>query len=156
MVESIKTAADEGEAGLEGGDLEAPPHASGYGQAKTEEGFHRGGDASLVDFDGPSDLYNPQNWPFHKKVYTTMLWALTTCWITFASAIYSAGILQISEEFQVTTEVANAGTALLIFGFAIGPMVWAPLCEVYGRKWAALAVGISCHFLRSRSSPAPC
>jgi hypothetical protein len=94
----------------------------------------------VVDFEGDSDTHNPQNWPMGKKVYTTALWALTTCWITFASAIYSAGTAEISEEFHVSYEVANAGTSLLIFGFALGPMLWAPLCEVYGRKWPALAV----------------
>ncbi|KAJ6143843.1 hypothetical protein N7471_003296 [Penicillium samsonianum] len=94
---------------------------------------------SMVGFDGDMDGLNPQNWPMGKKVYTTALWALTTCWITFASAIYSAGTAQISQEFHVSYDVANAGTSLLIFGFAIGPMLWAPLCEVYGRKWPALA-----------------
>lgn len=94
----------------------------------------------IVDFDGDADRLNPQNWPMSKKVYTTALWALTTCWITFASAIYSAGTREISQEFDVSYEVATAGTSLLIFGFALGPMLWAPLCEVYGRKWPALAV----------------
>ncbi|TGO07679.1 hypothetical protein BTUL_0255g00110 [Botrytis tulipae] len=93
----------------------------------------------IVDFEGDSDTLNPQNWPMGKKVYTTALWALTTCWITFASAIYSAGTAEITQEFHVSYEVANAGTSLLIFGFALGPMLWAPLCEVYGRKWPALA-----------------
>ncbi|KAF5250685.1 hypothetical protein FANTH_4128 [Fusarium anthophilum] len=104
---------------------------------KEEEKQAPSGD--VVDFEGDSDTLNPQNWPMGKKVYTTALWALTTCWITFASAIYSAGTAEISQEFHVSYEVANAGTSLLIFGFALGPMLWAPLCEVYGRKWPALA-----------------
>lgn len=98
---------------------------------------------SVIGFDGDTDRLNPQNWPISKKIYTTALWALTTCWITFASAIYSAGTEEISREFNVTYDVANAGTSLLIFGFALGPMLWAPICEVYGRKWPALAV--CCH-----------
>ncbi len=93
-----------------------------------------------ITFDGDDDELNPQNWPLNKKVYNTALWALTTCWITFASAIYSAGTAQISEEFSVSYNVANSGTSMLIFGFALGPMLWAPLCEVYGRKWPALLV----------------
>ncbi len=95
---------------------------------------------NIVTFDGPNDPLNPKNWPLSKKIYTTALWALTTCWITFASAIYSAGTTQISTEFSVSYNVANAGTSLLIFGFALGPMLWAPLCEVYGRKWPVLIV----------------
>ncbi|KAJ8112671.1 hypothetical protein ONZ43_g5342 [Nemania bipapillata] len=92
----------------------------------------------LVGFDGEGDPLDPKNWPTSKKVYTTALWALTTCWITFASAIYAAGTREISEEFDVSLTTATSGTSLLIFGFAIGPLLWAPLCEVYGRKWTAL------------------
>ncbi|KAI0427175.1 MFS multidrug transporter-like protein [Xylaria sp. FL1042] len=95
--------------------------------------------SDIVGFDGEADPLNPKNWPTSKKVYTTALWALTTCWITFASAIYSAGTLEISEEFNVSPTTATAGTSLLVFGFALGPLLWAPLCEVYGRKWTALA-----------------
>lgn len=31
-------------------------------------------DAEIVDFDGPDDPYRPMNWPFRKKVVTTMLY----------------------------------------------------------------------------------
>jgi hypothetical protein len=109
---------------------------------------------TVVGFDSDADGLNPQNWPMGKKVYTTALWALTTCWITFASAIYSAGTAQISQEFHVSYDVANAGTSLLIFGFALGPMLWAPLCEVYGRKWPALAVSSQPSHSPSRECPA--
>ncbi|KAI1290541.1 MFS multidrug transporter-like protein [Xylaria venustula] len=94
--------------------------------------------SDIVDFDGESDPLNPKNWPFSKKARNTALWALTTCWITFASAIYSAGTEEISEEFNVSPITATSGTSLLVFGFAIGPLLWAPLSEVYGRKWTVL------------------
>ncbi|BDD56320.1 hypothetical protein MAP00_001791 [Monascus purpureus] len=93
---------------------------------------------ALVDFDGPDDPYRPMNWPLRKKIVTTVLYGLTTCWITFASAVYSAGIRQIAGEFRVNTETAAAGVSLIVLGFAFGPLVWAPLSEVYGRKWAVL------------------
>ncbi|KAI1826621.1 MFS transporter [Xylaria intraflava] len=95
--------------------------------------------SNIVGFDGDSDPLNPKNWPTSKKVYTTALWALTTCWITLASAIFSAGTEQVSAEFHVSSTTATAGTSLLVFGFALGPLLWAPLCEVYGRKWTAIA-----------------
>lgn len=118
--------------------MNEPAEESNMGVVKEEAQL-----GNIVDFEGDSDTLNPQNWPMGKKVYTTALWALTTCWITFASAIYSAGTAEISQEFHVSYEVANAGTSLLIFGFALGPMLWAPLCEVYGRKWPALAVRLT-------------
>ncbi|KAI7666716.1 MFS general substrate transporter, partial [Hortaea werneckii] len=67
----------------------------------------------LVDFDGPDDPYRPLNWPFGKKAITTVLYGFTTMGATFAST-------------------------LLLFGFGLGPLVWAPLSEVYGRKPAVL------------------
>lgn len=94
----------------------------------------------LVDFDGPDDPYRPMNWPLRKKIVTTVLYGLTTGWVTFASAVYSAGIRQIAGEFRVNTEAAAAGVSLIVFGFAFGPLVWAPLSEVYGRKWVVLFV----------------
>lgn len=94
----------------------------------------------LVDFDGNEDLLHPMNWPFQKKVLVTILYGLTTSWITFASAVYSAGLVQISEDFNVSTEVAASGISLIVFGFGLGPLAWAPLSEVYGRKWVIVIV----------------
>ncbi|KAJ6145114.1 Efflux pump bik6 [Penicillium chermesinum] len=92
----------------------------------------------LVEFDGPDDPYMPLNWPFRKKILTTICYGLTTCWITFASAVYSAGISAIGEDFNVGSEVTATGISLVLFGFAAGPLLWAPLGEVYGRKWTVL------------------
>ena len=36
------------------------------------------------------------------------------------------------------TEVALLGLSLLLVGFGLGPLIWAPLSEVYGRKPAVL------------------
>lgn len=92
----------------------------------------------LVDFDGPDDPYRPMNWPTKKKIVTTMLYGLTTMTATWASSAYSAGTELIAREFGVGTEVATLGTTLFLFGFGIGPLLWAPLSEVYGRRLAVL------------------
>ncbi|KKK25308.1 MFS multidrug transporter [Aspergillus ochraceoroseus] len=93
----------------------------------------------IVDFEGPDDPYRPMNWSFRKKAITTVLYGLTTMGATWASAIYSTGTTHISSEFRVSDEVSTLGTTLLLFGFGLGPLVWAPLSEVYGRKPAVLA-----------------
>ena len=92
----------------------------------------------IVDFDGPDDPYRPINWLFKKKVITTLLYGLTTMTATFASAVFSTTIRQISQEFHVGEEVSNLGTSLFLFGLGLGPLVWAPLSELYGRKPAVL------------------
>ena len=61
-------------------------------------------------------------------------------WFVVANSCcsYSPGIGGITRRFGVGEEVATIGTALLLFGMGVGPLVWAPLSEVYGRKTAVL------------------
>lgn len=92
----------------------------------------------LVDFDGPDDPYRPLNWSMKKKVITTALYGFTTMTATWASSAYSPGTQQVAEEFRVGTQVATLGTTLFLFGFGLGPLLWAPLSEVFGRKNAVL------------------
>ncbi|CAN9170199.1 unnamed protein product [Alternaria sp. RS040] len=92
-----------------------------------------------VDFDGPNDIYNPQNWSFAKKSLNTFLYGLTTLGSTWASAAYSPANEIVAHDFQVSNEVAVLGTSVLLLGFGFGPLVWAPLSEVYGRKWPTVA-----------------
>lgn len=94
--------------------------------------------ADLVDFDGLDDPYRPLNWTTHKKITTTLLYGLVTMSATWASSAYSAGTSQIAEQFQVGTEVATLGTTVFLLGFGLGPLLWAPLSEVYGRRIAVL------------------
>ncbi len=96
------------------------------------------GPSQLVDFDGPDDVYRPMNWPTHKKVVTTMIYGMVTMTATWASAAYSAGTVQVAQEFGVGTQTATLGTTLFLFGFGLGPLLWAPLSEVYGRRLAVL------------------
>ena len=92
----------------------------------------------LVNFDGVDDPYRPMNWSMHKKIVTLLIYGLVTCGSAFASAVFNAAIPQISRDFHIGTDVAVLGTALLLFGFGVGPLLWAPLSEVYGRKIAVL------------------
>ena len=78
----------------------------------------------LVDFDGPDDPYRPLNWPFRKKVITTLLYGFTTMGSTWASSVYSPAVVQISEQFHVGTEVSLLGLSVLLMGFGLGPLVW--------------------------------
>ncbi|KAF1357654.1 MSF membrane transporter [Lizonia empirigonia] len=92
----------------------------------------------LVDFEGDDDPYRPMNWPTKKKVLTTFMYGMTTMTATWASSAYSAGTRQVAAEFHVGDQVAVLGTTLFLFGFGTGPLLWAPLSEVFGRKLAVL------------------
>lgn len=93
----------------------------------------------IVDFEGTDDPYRPINWPTSKKIVTTLFYGLTTMSATWASSAYSAGTEAIAREFHVGNQVSVLGTTLFLFGFGLGPLLWAPLSEVYGRRLAVLA-----------------
>ncbi|KAF4122993.1 Major Facilitator Superfamily [Geosmithia morbida] len=92
----------------------------------------------VVDFDGPDDPYHPLNWATWKKVVTTGLYGLITMSATWASSAYAAGTEQVADEFGVGRQVATLGTSLFLLGFGVGPLLWAPLSEVYGRRPAVM------------------
>lgn len=95
-------------------------------------------EADIVDFDGPDDPYKPMNWPTRKKITTTYLYGLVTMSATWASAAYSPATSRVAAEFKVSSRVATLGTTLFMLGFGLGPLLWAPLSEVYGRRVAVL------------------
>lgn len=92
----------------------------------------------IVNFEDEKDPYNPLNWPFKKKVITTILYGLTTLGASFASAVYAPAVSHVSKEFKVDEEIARLGTSFLMFGFGMGPLLWAPLSELRGRKQVVL------------------
>ncbi|EAW14540.1 MFS transporter [Aspergillus clavatus NRRL 1] len=91
-------------------------------------------DPNLVEWDGPDDPDNPQNMPIWKKWVLTMTLSSMTMWITFASSVFSTATVVTAKEFHVSTEVMTLGTSLVVFGFALGPIAWAPMSELYGRR----------------------
>ncbi|KAF5672304.1 putative mfs-multidrug-resistance transporter [Fusarium heterosporum] len=82
----------------------------------------------------PDDPQNAMLFPRWKKWAFTTLQALATLAMTFASSAYSGGIKQVMHSFNISQEVATLGISLYVLGFAFGPLVWAPLSELYGRR----------------------
>ncbi|CAM1507977.1 Fc.00g048250.m01.CDS01 [Cosmosporella sp. VM-42] len=87
----------------------------------------------LVEFlpDDPQDAVKFSIW---KKWVITALQAVATLAVTFSSSAYSGGIREIIQSFDVSQEVATLGVSLFVLGFAVGPLLWAPLSELYGRQ----------------------
>ncbi|KAI4216394.1 MAG: hypothetical protein LQ351_001404 [Letrouitia transgressa] len=88
----------------------------------------------VVEFDGPDDPLHPQNWPVRKKVLIAVMLGYTTMISAFGSSIFSAATLVVSAAFGVSTEVGTLGLSLYVLGFATGPILWAPLSELQGRR----------------------
>lgn len=82
----------------------------------------------------PRDPRNPLGFGMFKKWTITLLIAFATLAVSFASSAYSGGVAEIMAEFKCSEEVATLGISFFVVGFAIGPLLWAPLSEMYGRQ----------------------
>ena len=87
----------------------------------------------LVTFT-PNDPENPKNWSKAFKWYITMVIAMTCFVVAFASSVVTADLVDMAEEFNVSEEVALLSITLFVVGFGVGPMFFAPLSEIYGRR----------------------
>ncbi|KAM5349208.1 hypothetical protein ACJ41O_009031 [Fusarium nematophilum] len=83
----------------------------------------------------PNDIENPHNWSTPRR------WSVTTCVVllvvnaTFASSSPSGCFESIAEEFSVSTVAVGLTITLFLLGYCAGPLVFAPLSELYGRRW---------------------
>ena len=91
-------------------------------------------DPNLVVWDGPDDPENPLNYPLWRKWVITMALAGTALWVTFASSIFASATVKAAMHFHVSLEVMTLGTSLMVLGYMIGPLIWGPFSELYGRK----------------------
>lgn len=82
----------------------------------------------------PNDPRNPMLFGAFKKWGITMLVAFATLAVALVSSAYTGGIREIMAELHMGQEVATLGVSLFVLGFAIGPLLWAPLSELFGRQ----------------------
>jgi DHA1 family multidrug resistance protein-like MFS transporter len=72
-------------------------------------------DPNLVEWDGPDDPENPQNFSRGRKWLITMILSTLTVWITFSSSVFSEATMVTAEEYHVSTEVMTLATSLPVF-----------------------------------------
>ncbi|PHH79742.1 hypothetical protein CDD82_2199 [Ophiocordyceps australis] len=82
----------------------------------------------------PYDARNPMTFPKPLKWLITLIAAAATLAVSFASSAYSGGITDIRRHFHVSNEAVILGVSTFVLGFAIGPLIWAPLSEMFGRQ----------------------
>lgn len=82
----------------------------------------------------PDDPENPKNWSKGYKWYCTMVVAITCFVVAFASSVITADLKGVEATFDVSEEVALLTITVFVVGFGVGPLMFAPLSEVYGRQ----------------------
>ncbi|KAF7436660.1 hypothetical protein PC9H_003493 [Pleurotus ostreatus] len=99
-------------------------------------------DPFLVQFD-EGEAANPFNWSRLKRWYLTLASGLLVLNATFASSAPSGIVPQLMEEFHLGETVGILTISLFVAGYCVGPLLWGPLSEQYGRRpifvWPFLA-----------------
>jgi DHA1 family multidrug resistance protein-like MFS transporter len=88
----------------------------------------------IVTWDSEKDPDNPQNWSRAFRWYTIMILACMTFVVSFGSSVWSTATTVTATEFGVSQEVMILGVSLYVVGFALGPLIFGPLSELYGRR----------------------
>ncbi|KAK2006352.1 major facilitator superfamily transporter [Colletotrichum eremochloae] len=91
-------------------------------------------DPNLVAWDGPNDPGNPKQWSMRRK------WAAVFCVSCFtllspvSSSMVAPALETIGSEFNITSSFEQALVlSIFVLAYAIGPLAWGPLSELYGR-----------------------
>lgn len=108
----------------------------------------------MVDWDGPDEIANPLNWSSRKKIVTVGIVSLfnfltyvsgtlaslshsilkTASSSPLGSAMFAPGVSQAMDDFGSTSKpMSSFVVSVYLLGFAFGPLVVAPLSEMYGR-----------------------
>ncbi|CAI0650527.1 unnamed protein product [Colletotrichum noveboracense] len=91
-------------------------------------------DPSVVDWEGPKDVLNPQNWGPRTKLAHVLLVSSFTLYSNLAAVMFAPGAQYLVKEFEITSSmVASLTVSIYVLGYCVGPFLIAPLSEIYGR-----------------------
>lgn len=87
----------------------------------------------LVTFQ-TDDPENPHNWSLSLRWFYTFIYSWAVISAAYGSSSLAGGLNLISEKYHVSQEVAVLTVSLMVIGFLVGPLLWAPLSEQIGRR----------------------
>lgn len=125
----------EGEADVEADIEKQQSHVTDHGDrsplATEDEEYDE--DKYLVVFkDDDPEL--PFNWSLKKRCFHTGMYGITTFAAQFNSSVMAPVSDHLQNAFNIGHETAILATSLYVLGIAFGPIFFAPLSEMYGRK----------------------
>ncbi|KAK5121658.1 hypothetical protein LTR85_004830 [Meristemomyces frigidus] len=94
-------------------------------------------EAFLVRWD-ENESSNPRNWSTPYKGFLTFMLGMLALSASLGSSIIAPAEPAMAAELGISEEVAVLAVSLYVLGFAFGPLLWAPVSEVYGRKVSML------------------
>ncbi|KAJ9645324.1 hypothetical protein H2199_003330 [Coniosporium tulheliwenetii] len=121
-------------ADLEKGDH--PSTATSEAPTVVEDETSEPKDPNIVWWDEPADQdpANPMNWSSGKKWGNIAVLSAITFVTPLASSMFAPGVPAVMQDFRTdNTMLATFVVSVYILGFALGPLVVAPMSEMYGR-----------------------
>ncbi|CAK7568741.1 MAG: hypothetical protein SEPTF4163_006743 [Sporothrix epigloea] len=94
--------------------------------------------AYQVRIEGPDDPEDPHNLPSLTKAIFTLLLGLLAFAGSLGSSILTPAGQLVARDLDMADESLVLLLALYVLGFALGPLLWAPISEAYGRRWSML------------------
>ncbi|KAL1405665.1 hypothetical protein Q8F55_009304 [Vanrija albida] len=89
----------------------------------------------LPDADGFKDRENPLVFKYWYKWCVTIMGATGTLAVSMGSSMLSAAITSLHIEFPGHNNMIYIMvTGIYVLGFVVGPLLWAPMSEVFGRR----------------------
>ncbi|KAF5368931.1 hypothetical protein D9758_002914 [Tetrapyrgos nigripes] len=106
---------------------ESSPTLADLKQAYNEKGY------KVVEFEkGKGE--DPREWNILKKWYVTLTTAFLCMAAALGSSIVTGDMAGPVTELHTTQEIVNLSVTCFVIGFGIGPLFFAPLSEVSGRR----------------------
>lgn len=92
-------------------------------------------DAGIVGWDSQDDPKNPQNYAPRKKWLILALISAMTIISPLASSMFAPAVEYMAKDFHETNEtVVSMSVSIYLIGYTVGPLLLAPLSEIYGRR----------------------
>ncbi|KAL4737190.1 putative MFS multidrug transporter [Aspergillus similis] len=92
-------------------------------------------DQGIVGWDGQDDPDNPQNFAAGRKWGLLGLVSAITFISPLASSMFSPAVSYVGTDFGVSNEyLLSLSVTIFLLGYTIGPLLVAPLSEIYGRR----------------------
>jgi hypothetical protein len=88
--------------------------------------------AHIISWDSSSDPDDPLNWPTWRKGTLITLVSFITFMAGLSSSMFAPSVPALMTEFHSTNSICSFVVTVFVLGFATGPLLFAPLSELYG------------------------
>jgi hypothetical protein len=89
-----------------------------------------------------SSLTDPFRWSQARKAMLVALSCVATTFTAYAGGCYATPVPQMASHWHLSETALDSGLLIFTVGFALAPMVLAPLSEIYGRRPIFLTTGV--------------